>query len=163
MPKYQFWTKGSPFLSTIGCVSYFDLHLEIYDKAKFLTKLYDKRDDFYTVLSPFLSSVTTSLLHLRTKFSFQNSNIMQDLAVTFCFALNFLFLGFWNRVMLPQYWSHYYRCFVVVIVQLWFITMFPSAPWKLICSMCHSFLFLFRLPWTSVFMSNSTGAPGPCS
>ena len=51
----------------------------------------------------------------------------------------------------------------------------PSSPWKLICSTCPSFPFLFRQPWTWLYISNSvgvsrkaeddylTGAPGPCS
>ena len=57
----------------------------------------------------------------------------------------------------------------------WIATMYSYATYKLICSTCHNFTFLFRLPWTLLFMSNSvgvfrtaedtnpTGAPGPCS
>ena len=37
---------------------------------------------------------------------------------------------------------------MVVIMNSWIVTMYPSAPWKLICSTCHSFPFLFRLPRT---------------
>ena len=57
----------------------------------------------------------------------------------------------------------------------WIATLYPSAPWKLICSTCHCIHFLFRLPRTWLFMSNSAGvsrkaeaaypndAPSPCS
>ena len=65
--------------------------------------------------------------------------------------------------------------FYVVIINSWILTVHPSAPWKLICSTCHSFPFLCLLSWTWLFMSNSagvsrkaeesypTGASGPCS
>ena len=53
------------------------------------------------------------------------------------------------------------------------VTVYPSAPWKLICSMCHSSSFIYRgldFLWTTqqVFpgkqrSANPTGAPGPCS
>ena len=104
-------------------------------------------------MSTFLSSVATCLQHLHMECSYHNSYVMHELAVntqTFCIALNFLQLGFWNRVMLLQYWSHHYS-FMIVIINSWIVTMYRSAPWKLI-SMCHSFHFLFRLPWTWVFL-----------
>ena len=65
--------------------------------------------------------------------------------------------------------------FMVVIMKPWIVMVFPSAPWKLICSRCHIFPFLFRLPLTWLFMSNTagvyrkakeaypTGIPGPWS
>ena len=51
--------------------------------------------------------------------------------------------------------SSLYRSFKVVITNSWIVTVYPSTPLKLICSTCHGFLFLFRLPWIWLFMSNS--------
>ena len=77
--------------------------------------------------------------------------------------------------MLLQDWSRQYRNFMVVILNSWIVTVYPFAPWKMTCSMCHSFSFLFLLHRTWRFMSNSTGvsrkaedaystrAPGLCS
>ena len=59
---------------------------------------------------PFLSSVALSLQHLCMEFSYHNPYVMPELAVTtqtFYIALNFLQLGFWNRVMVLQDWSHH--------------------------------------------------------
>ena len=76
--------------------------------------------------------------------------------------------------MLLQNWSHHYRSFMTVIMHSWIVTVYPCAPWKLICSTYHSFPLLFRLPWNWHFMSISAdasrtaedaypnGTPGPC-
>ena len=95
------------------------------------------------------------------EFSYQNSYVMPELAVimqTFCITLDLLQLGCWNRVMLLQNWSYMYHCrgFMVVIINLWTITVYPSAPWDLVCATCP-FTFLFRLPWTWLLMSNLAG------
>ena len=56
----------------------------------------------------------------------------------------------------------------------WIVTVYPSSPREPICSTCHSFLFLFRLPQTCLFSvirrmflekkdAYPTSAPGPCS
>ena len=95
---------------------------------------------FHSDLSTSLSSVATSLQHLHMEFSYHTSYIMPELAVTTQtshIALDFLQLGFWNRVMFLQDWSHHKRSIVVVIINSWIITMYPSAPWKLICSTCQ--------------------------
>ena len=64
---------------------------------------------------------------------------------------------------------------MVVVMNTWIVTAYPSAPWKRVCSTCHSFPFLCRLPWPWLFMWHSpdvsttaehacpTSAPGPCS
>ena len=52
------------------------------------------------------------LQHLRMEFTYHNSYIMPELAFTthtFCISLDFLQLGFWNRVIMPQDWRHHYR------------------------------------------------------
>ena len=52
-------------------------------------------------LSTYLSSVATSLQYLLMEFSYHNSYIMPELAVsrqTSCIMLHFLQIGFWNRV-----------------------------------------------------------------
>ena len=59
--------------------------------------------------------------------------------------------------MLLQNWSHHYRSFMVVIMNLWIVTVYTSAPWKVICSTCHDIPFLFPLPCTWLFMSNLAG------
>ena len=64
-----------------------------------------------------------------------NSYVMPELAETtqtFFIALEFLQIGFWNRVMTLQDWCHHYRSFMVVIKNSWIVTVYPSAPWKLI-------------------------------
>ena len=62
-----------------------------------------------------------------------------------------------DRIMLLRDWSHSYKSSMVVIMNSWIFVVFPSAPWKPICSTCHSFPILFRLPRTWLFMSNSVG------
>ena len=118
------------------------------------------------------------LWHIRSApayvVSYHNLYVMQKLAITtqtFCIVLDFLQLGFCNKVMLLQDLSHHYRSFM----NWWIVTVYPSALWKLICSTCHGFHVLFRLPRTSFFMSNSVGdsrkaqdaysivVPCPCS
>ena len=86
----------------------------------------------------------------------------------------FLQLGFLNRVMLLHHWSYHYRNFMVLIMNSWIVTVYSSAPWKLICSTCHSF-FSFDYPGLDFFISNSasitrkaedaypTGTPCPCT
>ena len=37
-------------------------------------------------------------------------------------------------------------CYKIVVMNLWIVTVYPSAPWKLICTTWHSFPFIFRLP-----------------
>ena len=89
-----------------------------------------------------LSSFTKNKILLRMEFSYHTSYVMPELAVTtqaFCIASDFLHLGFWNRVMLLQDWSHHYSSFIVVIIDSWIVTVYLSAK-------CHSFPFLFRLP-----------------
>ena len=57
-------------------------------------------------------TVATSLQHLCMMFPYHNSYIIPTPAVTtqtFCIALDFLQLGFWNRVMLLQDWSLHYK------------------------------------------------------
>ena len=93
------------------------------------------------------------------EFSYLNSYVIAELAVTtqtFCIMLDFLQSGFWNRVML-QVWCHHYRSYVVVIMNSWVVTVYSFAPWKLICSTCHSFPLLFCLQRAWLFMSNSAG------
>ena len=101
--------------------------------------------------------MATTLQHLRIEFSYHNSYVMAELVATtdFCIALDYLQLGFWIRGMLLQDWSHYYKFFMVVSMNTWIVTVYPSAPLKLICSMCHSCAFLFRVPRTWLFMSNT--------
>ena len=72
----------------------------------------------------------------------------------FLYRAILLQLGFLNRVMLLQDWSHHYRSFIVVTMNSLIVNVFPSVPWKLICSTCQ-FSFLFRLSRTWLFMSNS--------
>ena len=75
---------------TVNPATYLDLQFEIDSEGKLLTKLYDKRND---VLSTFLSSVATSLQHLCMEFSYHNSYVIPELAVTtqtFCIALDYL-------------------------------------------------------------------------
>ena len=50
---------------TVKSASYLGIRLEIGGSEKLLTKLYDKRVDFHSELSTFLSSVATSIQHLR--------------------------------------------------------------------------------------------------
>ena len=102
--------------------------------------------NFHSELPTFLSSLATSLQHLRMEFSYHNSYVILELVVTthtFCIALDFLQLGFWNRVVLLQDWN-----FMVVIINSWIVTVCQSATWTLICSTCHNFPLLFRLPRT---------------
>ena len=75
-------------------------------------------------------------------------------------------LGFWNMLC----WSHHYRS--SEWSSLWTRGSLLCEP---ICSTCNSFPFLFRLPRTWHFISNSavvsrkakdgypSDAPGPCS
>ena len=72
--------------------------------------------------------------------------IMSELAVTtltFCTALDFLQLCYSTRVMLLQNLSYRFRSFMVIIMNSWIVTVYPSAPWEPVCSMCHSFLSSF--------------------
>ena len=93
----------------------------------------------------------------------------------FWFVCLCLYQFWWNRVILLQDRSHYDRSFMGVFMDWWTVTVYQSAQWKLICSTCHSYPFLFRLPCACLFMSNSadvsrfkaedaypTGAPGSC-
>ena len=43
--------------------------------------------------------------------------------------------------------SHHYRSSMVVIMNPWINTVYPSTPWKLIYFTSHSFPFHFCLPW----------------
>ena len=67
-------------------------------------------------------------------------------------------VGFWNSVMLLHEWSHHYRSFMVVIMNSWIITVYQFATWAStnLFSVYNNFPLLFRLPWTWLFMSNST-------
>ena len=76
---------------------------------------------------------------------------MPELAVptpTFCITLDFLQQGFWKRVILLQDWGRQYRCYVVVIMNMWIVKVCASTPWKPICPTCHSFPFPFHVPRT---------------
>ena len=124
------------------------------------------------------SPVATSLQYLRKEFLYHNSYVMPELAAitqTFCVVLEFLQFDFWNTVILLQDWSYHCRSFMDVIMNSWIVMVYLSAPWKLICSTCHSLPFLFCLPWNILFIRNSAGVPrkaevaypigadGPCS
>ena len=65
-------------------------------------------------------------------------------------VLDLLQLCFWNKVMLLQNWTHHYKSFMVVIVKLWIVTVYPSASWEPICSPWHSFLFFFVYPGINI-------------
>ena len=103
---------------------------------------------FHSVLSTFLSSV--AIFH-RVFIS----QLMLELVVTahtFCIALDFLQLSFC------------YKIEVITTEVLWLsswtrglLACIDLRHKKLICSTFHSFPFLFRLPWTCLFMSNSAG------
>ena len=118
------------------------------EKRKLLTKLYDKRDDFSFRIVNFPSICGSSpSAPLPVEFSFHNAYVMPLLAVTthtFSIVLDFWQLGIWNRVLLLQDWSHYYRSFIVVIMSSWIVTVYASASWKLICLTCHIFPILCR-------------------
>ena len=85
---------------------------------------------FHSVLSIFLSSVATSLQHLRMVFSYHNWYVMPELAVTmqtFCTALYFLKLCFWNMFMLQQDW-------IITTEVLWSSSW---TRWSLCCIHLH--------------------------
>ena len=65
---------------------------------------------FHSVLSIYLSSVATSLQHVRMEFSYHNSCVMPELAVcaqTFCIDLDVLQLGYCKSVVLLHDWSYH--------------------------------------------------------
>ena len=128
---------------------------------------------FHSVLSTFLSSVETSLQHLRMEFSYHISYVMQFWRnyADFLYRARFATIRLLDMDMLPQDWSHNYRrSLMVVIMNLLIVTVHPAARWEPIYSTCHSLPFLFRLPWTWLFMNKwaafsrksrgSTDAPG---
>ena len=92
---------------------------DLYIKRKIIDQTIRQTRWLHSVLSTFLSPVASSLQRLRMEFLYNNSYGMPELAVvtqTFCIALDFLQLSFWNRIVLLQDWSRDYRI-------LW------SSPW----------------------------------
>ena len=90
------------------------------------------------------------------RFSYHNSYVMQELAVTtrtVCTMLDFLQLGSCNRVVLLQDWGYY--CIEVYYLSSRHELVDPYAAMRTICSPYHNFPFHFRLPWTWHFMSSS--------
>ena len=85
---------------------------------------------FHSVLITFLSSVTKSLFIIPEYGVFMSQLI--NYAVTMQTVLYRLV-----RVMLLQDWSHHFRNFMVVIMDSWIITLYPSSLWKLISSICQ--------------------------
>ena len=139
---------------TVESASYLDIHLEINGKKNYWPNFTTKGMFFHAELATFLSSVATSLPHLRVQFLYHNSYVIPELAITtrtFCIALDVLQLGFWKRVMLWKGWGHHNRS-CIVIMNSWIVLVYPFAPWKLICSICHILSFLFRLPKAWLFM-----------
>ena len=87
---------GRVFQQTVGIpmgTNYAPLYLDMGGKGKVLITLYDKRDDFHSVLSTFLSSVGKSVQHLRMEFSCQNSYVMSELAGNTCRLLTIRLVG----------------------------------------------------------------------
>ena len=128
----------------------------------------------FQTISSFCKTFTAAIVLFTCVWSVHiNSYIMPELAettTTFCTALDSLQLGFWNRAMLLQDCSHHHRSFMVVIMNSWIGTVYPSAPWKLydfsyfmlfvvhVCFPClvfvhynglHSFDWLPLKPWFS--------------
>ena len=91
-------------IDTVKSVSYFDLHLDIDGKGKLLTKLYDKRDDFSFRIINFPSAPYEVFISQLIRYTRACRNYTD-----FCIALGFLRLGFWDRIMLRQDWSHHFR------------------------------------------------------
>ena len=92
---------------------------------------------FHSELLTFLSSVATYLQHLHIEFSYHSSYVMPEITVTiqtFCNTVDFLQLGFWNRVMLLQDWSNHCRSLMANIMSAWIIMVYPSATWKQVLS-----------------------------
>ena len=74
--------KTKDTIDILKWASYRGKHSKIDGKRNLLAKLYDKRDEFSIGTDNFLSSVATSLQHLRMGYSKHNSYVMPEIAVT---------------------------------------------------------------------------------
>ena len=76
--------------------------------------------------------------------------LMPELVIniqTICTVLDILQLVFWNRIMLEQnYVATIFKSSLqrfMVVIMLWNIIVYLSAPWVPISSLCHSFPFVY--------------------
>ena len=128
----------------VGLMSWHFLHLEIDGKGKLLTKLYDKRIDFsfrivnFPFICGFIPSAPVYEVFILQLICYARAcrNYADFLHCTRLLTNRLLEQGRVSTRLKS-------RSFMVVIMNSCIVTVYPSAAWKLLCSTCHSFWWVF--------------------